>query len=251
MKEVEVVVQQDAVGAWPALVGEIEALVLGARAIDSIRVDHEVEGPEALADADERLFGVARPGVEAAEPGQHALEVGLEAFRVERAYETGRVERAANVGVVDVEHVARDASGQKILGGACVGEQGARVDAGRAAALEGLQHARRLVSFPAQKLNHVAGFLLGRARPCPERVRGRWAQHAASAAPATLRCRSQSPRIAVFAGIARGGGDQHVDRHSSTRGKPGGANALRPFLPGAHALQTDGGARLTMRQPAG
>ena len=102
---------------------------------------------------------------DAAEAGQHALEVGLEAlgrFRVERAYEAGRMERAAHVGVVDVggvrdarEHVARGAS-QEVVVGAGVGEQGTRTDSARTAALERLQHARGVVSLPAEKMNHAA-----------------------------------------------------------------------------------------------
>ena len=156
VKEVEVLVEQDSVVARGLLVGKLEALILGARAVDSLRVDHEVEGAETLADADEVPFGVPCPGVETLESGQHALEVRLEARRVERTHETGRVERAANPGVVDVQHVARGAPCEKVFRGAGIGEQGARADAGRATAFETIQHARRVVPFPAEELDHLA-----------------------------------------------------------------------------------------------
>ena len=155
VKEVEILVEQDAVGARRSLVGKLEALVLSARAVDAFRIDHEVEGAETLADADESPFAGARPGVEAVELGQHAIEEPLEALRVECAHEAGRMERAAHVGVVDVQHVARGAAGQEVVVGAGVGEQGACADSARTATLERLQHARGVVSLPAEKTNHV------------------------------------------------------------------------------------------------
>ena len=153
VKEVEVLVEQDAVGTRGSLVGKLETLILGARAVDAVRVDDEVEWTEALADADESAFGAARPRVQAIELRQHALEVWLEAFRIERTHEARRMERSANPGVVDVQHIARGATGQEILRGAGIGEQGVRADTGRAAALERPQHVRD--SYPSQHRSRI------------------------------------------------------------------------------------------------
>src|SRR5258708_1202810 len=81
VEDVKVIVGQNAKAARIAsVIGELEALIGGACEGDFVRVDDQIEWPEALADAEEPGAVLAIGGsVARLKPGQHVGEAWVEA----------------------------------------------------------------------------------------------------------------------------------------------------------------------------